>query len=205
MQERLILAFRELGESLIAAAPKVVVGFVLLVVALIVAGLIERGLRFALRKVALDSLVGKVGIDQTLQRLGVRKELTVILPRMVYFLVLLLLVKTAVDALGLQAISDAIGAFFAYLPNMVAALLLVVLGGAVGQVAGQTVEQSAEASGIDFAPALGRRVSGLVLFVSAMMAIAQLKIDTEIVRIVTTIVLGGAALAFGLSLTMKPA
>ena len=32
-----------------------------------------------------------------------------------------------------------------------------------------------------------------------MMAIAQLKIDTEIVRVVTSFLLGGAALAFGLS------
>ena len=82
--------------------------------------------------------------------------------------------KTAVDALGLVAISDAIGAFFAYLPNLVAALLLLVLGSAIGQVAGQTVAQSAETAGIEFAPALGRLVSGLILFVTAMMAIGQI-------------------------------
>ncbi len=35
-----------------------------------------------------------------------------------------------------------------------------------------------------------------ILFVCAMMAIAQLKIDTDIVRIVTNLVLAGAALAF---------
>ncbi|MCX6612542.1 MAG: mechanosensitive ion channel, partial [Acidobacteria bacterium] len=61
------------------------------------------------------------------------------------------------------------------------------------------VAQSAESSGIEFAPALGKVVSSTILFVCAMMAIAQLKIDTEIVRIVTSLVLGGAALAFGLS------
>jgi hypothetical protein len=37
------------------------------------------------------------------------------------------------------------------------------------------------------------------MFVCAMMAIAQLKIDTDIIRIVTSFVLGAAALAFGLS------
>ena len=199
MRERLIQAFTDLGDSLISAIPQVVVGIALLVVALIVATLIEKGLRYLLTKVAFDSLVGKVGVDQALQRLGIRQQLTLLLPRLVYFLVLLLLIKTAVDALGLAAISDAIGAFFAYLPNIVAALLLLILGSAVGQVAGQTVAQSAETSGIEFAPALGRLVSGLILFVTAMMAIGQLRIDTEIVRIVTSLVLGGAALAFGLS------
>lgn len=121
------------------------------------------------------------------------------IPRLVYFLVLMLLAQTAVEALGLVAIGNAIDSFFGYLPNIVAAMLLLLLGSTVGQFAGQTVAQSAESSGLDFAPALGRFVSAAILFVCAMMAIAQLKIDTEIVRIVTTLVLGGAALAFGLS------
>jgi len=199
MRERLIQAFQDLADSTISAIPHVVVGVALLIVSLLVATLIERSLRYLLTKAAFDSLVGKVGIDRALQQLGIRQQLTLLLPRLVYFLVLLLLTKTAVDVLGLVAISDAIGAFFAYLPNLVAALLLLILGSAVGQVAGQTVAQSAETAGVEFAPALGRLVSGLILFVTAMMAIGQLRIDTEIVRIVTALVLGGASLAFGLS------
>jgi small-conductance mechanosensitive channel len=109
------------------------------------------------------------------------------------------LAKTATDALGLVAISNAIGAFFSYLPNIVAALLLLILGSTVAQFAGQMVTQSAESSGIDFAPSLGKLVSSLILFVVAMMAIAQLKIDTDMVRIVTSFILGGAAVAFGLA------
>ena len=94
--------------------------------------------------------------------------------------------RNGIDALGLTAISSAIGTFFDYLPNVIAALLLLILGGALGQFAGDTVARSAEASGIEFAPALGKLVSGLIVFVSAMMAISQLKIDTDIVRIVTS-------------------
>ncbi|MBL8176220.1 MAG: mechanosensitive ion channel [Bryobacterales bacterium] len=199
MKDKLLQAFTNLVDSIISAAPKVAVGIVLAIGALLVAKAIEALLRSVLTRVGFDSLVGKVGIDKALQRLGLRQQLTLLVPRMTYFLVLMLLTQTAVDALGLTAISGAIAAFFAYLPNIVAALLLLVLGSAVGQFAGQTVEQSAQSSGIDFAPALGRLVSGAILFVCAMMAIAQLKIDTDIVRIVTSFVLGGAALAFGLS------
>lgn len=199
MREKLVQAFVNLADSIIAAVPKIAMGIVLVVAALILARVVERAVRYALAKLRFDSLVGKVGIDRALQRIGIRQQLTLLLPRLVYFLILLLLAKTAVDALGLIAISDAIGAFFSYLPNIVAALLLLILGGTVGQFAGQTVSQSAESSGIEFAPALGKLVSGLIFFVCAMMAVAQLKIDTEIVRIVTSFVLGGAALGFGLS------
>jgi small-conductance mechanosensitive channel len=123
----------------------------------------------------------------------------VFLPRLVYFLVLFMLAKTAADALGLLAISSAIGAFFDYLPNLIAALLLMILGASLGQFAGEMVTQSARNSGIEFAGSLGKVVSGLIVFVASMMAIGQLKIDTAIVRIVTSFVLGGAALGFGLA------
>ena len=141
----------------------------------------------------------KAGIDRALQRIGLRQQLNVFIPRIVYFLVLFVLAKTGADALGLVAISSAIGAFFTYLPNIIAALLLVILGTTLGQFAGEMATQSARSSGIDFAPSLGKMVSGLIIFVVSMMAIAQLKIDTEIVRIVTSFVLGGAALAFGIA------
>jgi hypothetical protein len=71
------------------------------------------------------------------------------------------LAKTASDALGLVAISNAIGGFFSYIPNIVAAVLLLILGTTVGQFAGQMVTQAAESSGIDSAPALGKLVSSL--------------------------------------------
>ena len=199
MKEKLAQAFINLGDTIIAAVPKIALGIVFVIGALLVAKIVEKVLRYALTTIRFDTLVGKTGIDQALQRLGIRQELTVTIPRLVYFLVLMMLAKTAVDALGLTAISDAIGAFFAYLPNIVAALLLLILGSSLGQFAGRTVANSAESAGIEFAPALGRMVSSLILFVSAMMAIAQLKIDTDIVRIVISFILGGAALAFGLS------
>ncbi len=199
MKEKLLESFGNLVTSVITAAPKVAVGIVLIILGLVVAKLVEIVLRMLLVRVRFDSLMERAGIDKALQRIGLRQQLNVFIPRLIYFLVIFLLAKTASDALGLVAISNAIGAFFSYLPNIVAALLLLILGSTVGQFAGQMVTQAAESSGIDFAPSLGKLVSGLILFVVAMMAIAQLKIDTEMVRIVTSFILGGGALAFGLS------
>ena len=199
MKEKLLLAFGGLLDATIAAVPKVIVGILLTVAALLIAKLLERVLRQSLVKMRFDDMMAKAGIDEALHSLGIRQALSSVIPRLAYFLILLILARTAGDALGMEAISSAIGAFFAYLPNIFAAVVLLILGSTAGQFVGQIVAQSAESAGIDFAPALGKLMSGAILFVCAMMAIGQLKIDTEIVRIVTTLVLGGAALAFGLS------
>jgi small-conductance mechanosensitive channel len=199
MLEQLQNAFGGLLSGTIQALPRVVVGILLVVVGLIVAKLIERGLRGALRKANFDELVRKVGVDKALHGMGLRQELSSFLARSVYYLVLLILAQTIADALGLVAVANAIASFFAYFPNIVAAMLLLIVGSSLGQFIGDTVRQSAESSGIDVAPALGKLVSGGIFFVCAMMAVGQLQIDTAIVRIVTSIILGGAALAFGLS------
>jgi hypothetical protein len=199
MKEKLLSAFENLADSAIATAPKVVVGVVLMVVGLALAKIVEVVLRFVLTRIRFDSLMEKAGIDKTLQRIGLRQQLNVTIPRIVYFLTLIVLARTAADGLGLTAISGAIGAFFAYLPNIIAALLLLIVGAAVSQFASETVAEAARNSGIDFAPALGKLISGLIMFVVGMMAVGQLQIDTNMVRIVTSFILAGGALAFGIA------
>ncbi len=197
--ERIVDTFKDMGASIVDAIPMVLLGLVLVIVALVVAKIVEKLLRASLSKIRLDTLLGRVGIDKTLQRIGIRQSLTILLPRLAYFLLLLLFAKTGADVLGLDAISGAMGAFFSYLPNIIAALLLVILGSLAGQFAGSMVTQAAEESGIEFASSLGNVVSGVILFVVGIMAIGQLQVETEIIRIFTICVLAGLALAFGLS------
>ena len=199
MKEKLYEAFAGLGNSIVTAAPKVAIGIVLVILGLIAAKVVEVVFRTILVRVRFDNAIERFNIDKALQRIGFRQKLSLSLPKLIYFLVIILLVRTVSDALGLSAISDAIGAFFSYLPNIIAAFLLLILGSTIGQSAGNMVTQAAESAGIEFAPALGKLISGLILFIVAMMAIGQLKIDTQMVRIVTCFVLGAGALAFGLA------
>ena len=199
LTDKLIASFQELLDSVVAAAPKVLTGLILLILAVLICKIVEKVLRAVLTRVKFDDLVKKAGVDSTLQRLGVRQDLNRFLPRLVYFLLLTVMAKTLADVLGLVAVSDALSAFFVYLPNLIAALLLFILGSAAAQFAGGAVTQAGRSAGLDFAPALGRVVSALIFFIVGMMAVAQLKIDTDIIRIVTSLFLAGVALAFGLS------
>ena len=115
MIQKLTQAFQNLLDSVIAAAPKVTVGLILIVLGLVAAKVIEVVLRFVLTRIRFDTLMERAGIDKAMQRIGLRQQLNSFLPRLVYFLVLFVLAKTGADALGLTAISDAIGAFFCLL------------------------------------------------------------------------------------------
>ena len=197
--DQLRQVFLSLQQMIVDAAPRAVLGLVTVLALLIVASLVERALRAILQRVQFDQLLSQAGLDGVLSRLGLRQSLANVLPRLAYFLLLLLFARTAADAWGLTAVSAAIAALFAYLPKVLAAVLLVVVGTAVSQFAGDTVRRAAEASGIEFAPTLARITSAFLLFLVIIMAIGQLEFDTAMVRIVTAVVLGGLALAFAIS------
>jgi small-conductance mechanosensitive channel len=199
METKLLEAFAALGNSVASAVPRIAVGILLIILGLVVAKLVEVTLRTMLIRIRFDSLMERVGVAKALRRIGLRQTLSLLLPKFTYFLIIFLVAKTASDSFGLIAVSDAIGAFFAYLPNILAALLLLILGTTVGQFTGRVLTQAAESWRLDSAPALGKLVSALIIFLFAMMAIGQLKIDTEMVRIVTSFVLGAGALGFGLA------
>lgn len=199
MQQRLLQIFTDLQQTVVDAVPRVLTGIVVVVALFLVAKLVERVLRAVLIRLRFDSLLEQAGIDRVLQRVGIRQSLNHVLPRLAYFLLLFLFARSVADAFGLTAISEAIAAMFAYLPNLLAAVLLVVVGTSVSQFAGRTVAQAAEESGIEFARPLGSLVSGLILFVVGVMAIGQLRFDTDMVRIVTICTLSALALGFGLS------
>ena len=199
MQEKLLHIATSLQRTVVDAIPQVLTGLVVLVALVLTAKLVERMLRALLVRVRFDSLLKQAGLDTLLQRVGIRQSLNVVLPRLAYFLLLFLFARTAADTFGLTAISEAIASMFAYLPNVIAAVLIVVVGSSVSQFAGNAVAQAAEDSGIEFAKSLGSVVSGLILFIVGVMAIGQLRFDTDMVRIVTICTLSGLALAFGLS------
>ena len=199
IREQLTTTAQDTIAALVTWTPRVLGAFLLLLLALIVAKLIERTLRSVLTRVRLGALLQRLGLDDTLKRVGVTQPLDQLLPRIVYFLLLFLVVRTAADSLGLGPVSDAIGAFFAYLPNVLSAVVILLFGTVVANLAGHMVSRAARESGIDFASSLGSLVSALIIFVLGIMAVAQLRIDTEIVRLVIACALGGVALAFGLS------
>lgn len=197
--EQLRMSFAALFRDVVAAIPRVLVALTLVFIALVFASAIEKALRAVLVRLRFDSIIRRAGIDQWLQRVGIRQPINDFLPRVAYFLLLFLLARTVADALGLEGVSGAISETLAYLPNVIAALLILIVGGAIARFIGNAVTHAAQNAGVDFAQSLGNFVCGLIVFVLVVMALGQLEIETLFLREFATAVLAGIALAFGLS------
>jgi len=199
LKAALVDAFNDLATSVADLVPRAVIAIVVIVLGLLLAKVVERSIRKAFDKFRINEALAKVGVTQTLKKVGLQGTPGLILSRTVYFLLIIMFTQAVTRAVGLSTIADAIGSFFSYLPNLIAAFLVLLLGTIVAQFLGASITRSASESGVEFAPLLGRIVSALVIFMVAIMAISQLKIDTEIIKSVVLVLLAGFALAIALS------
>jgi Conserved TM helix len=120
-----------------------------------------------------------------------------LLGRIVFWVLFLGAISLAVTALGIDALTNFVGEVFAYLPNVLAALVIFLVAGAiagaivalVGRTMGDTPTGKVVAS---VAPIL-------VMAIAAFMILDQLKIAEDIVRITYMALMGGLALALALA------
>ena len=89
-----------------------------------------------------------------------------------------------------------------YLPNVLAALVVVFAGLVVGKVIASAVTRAAVGAGMAFGPTIGETVRGTVVLVAVAVAMEQVGIKANIVIVIVAVVVGaalaGAGLAFGL-------
>lgn len=188
-----------LSEAVAAFLPKALTALVVVLVGFVLAMIVAKAIRTLFSRFRLNDLLEKVGLTGILSRLGLTETPGFLLSRLIYYLIILLFVQSGAQAVGLHAVSDSITAFFAYLPNLLAALILLIIGMLVAQFAGTAVTRSAREGGVEFAPLLGRVVSSLVVFITGLMAVTQLGIQTDVIRSVVLVLLAGGSLALALS------
>ncbi|RMH19088.1 MAG: hypothetical protein D6701_05395 [Gemmatimonadetes bacterium] len=192
-------AFTDLLRTWAEAVPRMLAVSALLIVALVVSLLTARLVAALLRRVRTDQALERWGVTESLRSLGVSSEPSRWASRLVFLVLLILLGRTVADSAGLDAVSAAIGTLLAYVPHLLAAAVVLLGGGVLARLTGAWVRTAAGAAGLQFAPALGRATGGFVFALLALMAVDQLQLETDIVRVVAVTVVAGAVLALALA------
>jgi small-conductance mechanosensitive channel len=117
-----------------------------------------------------------------------------------FWAVLLFFIATAANALGLPVLSAAVARVSLFVPRVFAAVLIVVAGLVMGNLARGAV--TAAATGTAFAPAVGQIVRLSIVTAAVLIAVTELGVDITLLTAVFSVafaaLLGGFALAFGL-------
>lgn len=176
------------------------VGAVLLIIAGVVIGrLIQAFLGGLLRRVGLDRAASRAGATQVLTDAGLDPSVSYLVARLVYWVILLVFVLAAAESLGLQGVADMISGLVAYLPSVLAAALILLLGGLIARLIGDAVGALAIQTGIQAGPVMGQAVRYVLLIFVIILALEQLGVETTLLTTATIALVGATALALAVA------
>ena len=186
------------SDEFFAWVPKLVAFVVILLIVWIVARVLAGIVRQALRRVDFDRTLGTSAGGTLVSR--VTDSPSHLLSRVVYWLVFLGGLSIAVDVLGIASLENLVASVWAYIPNVLAALLIFLVAGAVAAGIATIVERT---MGDTPTGGVVKTVAPiLVMAIATFMILDQLKVATNIVVITYAGLIGavalGMALAFGL-------
>ncbi len=190
----------EFWEKVASAAPNVLAAIALLVFGHYIAKLIAYAVSKLLKKIGLDSLGDKAGLGDMAERSGFSMSASDVFGKILYWLIFLTFLISAADALGLERVSDTINGLVAYLPKLIGALLVLIIGLFAAQVVRSIVEAALGSIDLGYEKAVGGLVYGIIVIVVISLAIGQLEVETALLNQVISIVLMACAAAVALAM-----
>lgn len=194
---------RSFGERLAAFGPNLLAMLVILFAGIVVAGGVHLVLRLLLPRLGFDRFARRLGLELVLQKGGVERRSSAALAVVLAWVVLAVFVLLALGALDLQLAMDLVSRTFAYLPQILIAGLLLVLGTLLSAFLRRSVLIAAVNAGLPSARLLAGGVHTALMILFAAMAFEHLGVGRQVILVTFTILFGGVvlalALAFGLA------
>lgn len=184
--------------TIVSAIPEILGALLILLVGYFVAKALCKATIAALKSVGLDRRLHSGHGGNVLQK--AIPSPTRLVGKVVFWLVFLVAISAAVGALGIPLLTSLVENVYAYLPNVLAAVLIFLVAGTIAGGVAALVDRTMGET------ATGRVVKTvapvLVMAIAGFMILNQLMIAPAIVTITYAVLLGstglGLALAFGL-------
>jgi hypothetical protein len=192
-------AWNAFATKITAFLPELIGAIIIFIGGWIVARLVKLGVVKFLALVRFEKATEKTGVQEFLKKGGIVKTPSEILGSLVYWFIMILVIIAALDTLGLPIVSDLLNSIFLYIPNIVAAIIVLILAVLVGNLLSAVVRTAASNAGLKHAEGLGKMALYALIFFSGAIALIQLGIGEEIVTAAFGIAFGAFALALALA------
>lgn len=183
------------------STPRIAGAIVILIVGWLIARAVKWALIKALKAVPFDDFARKLKIADFLQKGEIKYQLSELIGVVAYWLILLAFLLAGLDALGMTIAAQLLEKVLDYVPQVLAGVIVLVLGLFFATVVGGIVQTAAANAGVSQARALSQ-ISRMAVIIFAVAVALEKFFSSMIIQTTFTIVLTavglGFALAFGL-------
>ncbi|MGH7261399.1 MAG: mechanosensitive ion channel family protein [Nitrospiraceae bacterium] len=193
---------QQLLSEILVKLPSVLAALLLLLIGMVVGKIIRAAVEKFLKFVRVDEYTEKVKVNELLARLGFGQSPAFVVGFLVYWLIILVFLVSAANAVQLTVVSQLLERFVLFIPKLIGAVVIVASGLLLGHFFGEVVLNAATANKLDSAVAFSKTVRVVVVVFAGVMAIEQIGIDTTIITSSIQIILGTIGLAVAIAFGM---
>jgi hypothetical protein len=178
------------------AAPKIVAALILLGIGLLVGRIIGWVVKKVAQKMNLDRYWNRTGIGESVTRAG--WNLTRIISVAARWFVYLFFISAAVNVLEFTQLSQAINDVWLWIPNVVAFIIILVIGALIADFVGRWMQRELPARGVVGGKAIALVATGILYAIVLVVATTQLQIGEAILNSVISALIWGMAAAIAI-------
>ena len=181
------------------ALPQIIGALLILLIGWIIAKVIKRLVVKGLKLVRFNFLTEKTGIEKFLVEGGVKASSIDIIGTLVYWIIMLVVILATLNSLSLTAASNLFNEVISYVPNIIVAIIILILGIYIARIASQVLVTSLKNMKEKTATLIGKIAYYAIIVLTVFIVLGQLNIAEQIVNAAFIILFGAICLAFGLA------
>ena len=189
MNETLVQPLQNALSTFLSFLPQLVGAIVILIIGYIVAKVLQAVVGRVLQAIGFDGWMEKGGIKQFFDRAQTNYTPATVIGRLVFWFVFIIALTMAADALGISQVSAVLGQLIAFIPNIIAAILILILAALLANFVSGIVRG---ATGSNLLASVAQYA---IIVYAAFAALTQLGIAVQLTANTFLILLGGVALA----------
>jgi len=196
------VAISETWVKIIKFLPNVIGALVVVLVGLIVGVIFKKTIITLFKVLRVEELSEKIGLAELLRKAEIKTTLSAVLGDLVKWIVIIVFLLAASDLVGLERISDLLSKILNYIPNVVGAVIILMLGGLLADFMASLVRGSTALLKVKTAKLLTGITRYSIIIFAVIIALVQLGIAADLWKIlfqaVVFTIAGSLILAFGL-------
>ena len=193
-------SFRDLWAGVVMFIPNLIVAFVILCIGWAIGAIIERAIAHFMKMIKFDEALSKAGFESFVRKSGLNLNSGRFIGGLVKYFIIIVFLIASFDVLGLTQVTAFLQQIVVgYLPQLIIAVLILLVGGVVGDVLSRIVTASARAAGLHQANFLGVVSKWGVWIFAILVALSQMGIAGAFIQTLFTGFVVAVSLALGLS------
>ncbi len=199
-QQVLTLSFQNLWLGVVNFVPNLVIALIIVILGWLIGALFGRAIWQVFRSLRVDEALRRAGFESFLRRSGMNLDSGAFIGGLVKWFVIVVFLVAAFDILGLTQVNLFLQqVVIAYLPRVIVAALILLVGGVVGDVTERIVVTAAKSAEVRSAHFAGTIAKWAVWVFAILVALSQLGIAAAFSQTLFTGIVIAISLALGLS------